>query len=113
RHPGWAGNEADMLLYPVDDAGLLALRRRESAALRRALAAADRADQVAVACWTRLALDARDERFATMDSAFSTYERLTELNEGLASYLQLRAAGRTTVEVPETRFAPSAVRNRI
>ena len=33
RHPGWVGNEADMLLYPVDDAGLLTLRRRESGCL--------------------------------------------------------------------------------
>ncbi|HEX6941078.1 MAG TPA: hypothetical protein VF158_16795, partial [Longimicrobiales bacterium] len=110
RHPGWVGNEGDMLLYPVDDARLLALRRRESAALRRALAAAD---DGSAACWTRLALEARRERFAAMDSAFSTYERLTELNEGLATYLQLRAAGRTTVEVPATGFPPAAVRDRI
>jgi len=110
RHTGWAGNEGDMLLYPVDDARLLALRRRESAALRYALAAADEAS---TACWTRLALEARGERFAAMDSAFSTYERLTELNEGLATYLQIRAAGRTTVEVPEAEFPPASVRDRI
>lgn len=113
RHPGWAGNEADMLLYPVDDAGLLALRRRESAALHRALAAADAADDAAAACWARLALDARRERFAAMAPPFSAYERLTELNEGLAMHLQLRVEGRTTVEVPEAGFPPAAVRNRI
>jgi len=109
RHPGWVGNEADLLLYPVADAGLLGLRRRESAALRRALAAADEAD---AACWARLALEARRERFAAMDSAFSAYERLTELNEGLATYIQLRVAGRTTVDIPEMEFPPAAVRTR-
>jgi len=109
RRPGWVGNEADLLLYPVTDAGLLGLRRRESAALRRALAAADEAD---AACWARVALEARRERFAAMDSAFSAYERLTELNEGLATYVQRRAAGRTTVDIPETEFPPAAARNR-
>lgn len=59
RHPGWRANEANLLTYPTDDAGLLALRRRESAALRRALAAADGADDATAACWTRLALEAR------------------------------------------------------
>ncbi len=112
RHPGWRANEANLLTYPTDDAGLLALRRRESAALRRALAAADGADDATAACWTRLALEARRERFAAMDSAFPAYERGTELNEGLAAYVELRAAGRTTVELPEGEFPPAAVRVR-
>lgn len=109
RHRNWAGNEAHMLTYPVDDVGLLALRRREAAALRRALAAADDAS---AACWTRLALDARRERFAAMDSVFPTYERRTELNEGLAVYIELVAAGRT-VDIPESEYPPAAVRQRV
>ena len=116
RHPGWRANEANLLTYPTDDAGLLALRRRESAALRRALAAADGAadgaDDAATACWTRLALEARRERFTAMDPAFAAYERGAEMNEGLAAYIELRAAGRTTVELPEAEFPPAAVRVR-
>ena len=82
------------------------------AALRRALNAANAADDAAAACWTGLALEARRGRFDAMDTAFSTYERLTELNEGLAAYLQLRAAEQKTVELPEAGFPPAAVRNR-
>jgi hypothetical protein len=110
RHPGWSGNEGDIFLYPTDDARLLGLRRLESAALRRALAAPNGAG---TACWARLALGFRRERFAGMDSAFSTYERLTELNEGLATYVQLLAAGRTTVEIPRAEFRATEVRDRI
>ena len=110
RHPAWVGNEGDLVLYPVDDARLLALRRLESAALRRALAQHDSAQG---ACGAAAALEYRRARFAAMDSAFVAYERLTELNEGLATYVQLRAAGRRTVEIPEREFAPEEVRLRI
>jgi hypothetical protein len=109
HHPTWSGNEGDLFLYPVDDARLLGLRRLESAALRRALGAPDSAG---VACWARLALGYRRERFAAMDTAFWMYERKTELNEGLAAYIQLRAAGKTTVEIPVTEFPPAQVRDR-
>lgn len=109
RHPGWSGNEGDLFLYPVDDPRLLELRRLESAALGRALGAADPAS---TACWARLALRFRRERFAGMDSAFSTYERLTELNEGLATYVQTIAGGRTTIEIPPSEFPPAKVRDR-
>lgn len=109
RHPGWSGNEGDLFLYPTDDVRLLGLRRLESAALRRALEARDTAG---VACWARLALGYRRERFAAMDLAFSTYERRTELNEGLATYVQLRATGKTTVEIPAAEFPPARIRDR-
>jgi hypothetical protein len=110
RHPGWSGNEADLFLYPVEDAGLLALRRMESEALRRALAGADAA---ATACWSRRALGFRRERFAGLAAPFSTYERLTERNEGLATYVQLRAGGRATVEIPAAEFPATEVRDRL
>ena len=112
RHPRWSANEADLLTYPTDDAGLLALRRRESAALRRALAALTGADDATAACWARLALEARRERFAAMEPAFAAYERGAEMNEGLAAYIEVRAAGRATVELPESGFPPAAVRVR-
>ncbi|HET9276224.1 MAG TPA: hypothetical protein VFN96_09150 [Gemmatimonadales bacterium] len=110
RHPGWSGNEGDLVLYPVDNAELLTLRRLESAALRRALAERDSAR---AACRAASALEYRRARFAAMDSAFVAYERLNELNEGLATWVQLRAAGQSTVEIPEREFAPEEVRLRI
>jgi hypothetical protein len=110
HHPGWIGNEGDLVLYPVSDPRLLTLRRLESAALRRALAERDSAR---AACRAAAALEYRRARFAAMDSAFVAYERLNELNEGLATWVQLRAAGRNTVEIPEREFAPEEVRLRI
>lgn len=109
RHPGWSGNEGDLLLYPFGDATLLALRRRESEELRRALTAVEAA---VAACHAGLAFAARWERFAAMDSAFSRYERASELNEGLATYVQLRALDRSTVEIPGAEWPATAVRDR-
>ncbi len=109
RHAGWSANEGDLLVYPVTNSELLASRRLESEALGRALANAENAG---AACWARVALQYRRERFGAMDSAFVAYERLTELNEGLAAYIQLRAAGGTTVTIPAEEFLPEAVRYR-
>ena len=110
RHPGWQGNEGDLLLYPIEDANLLALRRLETEALRAAL---DGTDPARTACLGRLVVDYRTQRFAAMDSAFSAYERGTELNEGLATYIQLLALGRTTVDIPPEEFPAADVRLRI
>jgi hypothetical protein len=109
HHPGWSGDESALFLYPTEDAQLLALRRLESAALRRALNAPD---GPRTACWARTAHNFRRRRFDEMDPAFSTYERLTELNEGLASYVQLLAAGKVIVEIPAVGFGPTEVRDR-
>ena len=109
RHPHWQANEVDLFLYPVDDADLLALRRLESEALREALATASPSR---AACLGRLTIEYRTKRFAAMDSAFSAYERGTELNEGLATYVELLALGRTTVDIPVGEFAAVDVRRR-
>ncbi len=109
HHPGWQANEGDLFLYPTDEARILARRRLETAALQRALAVSDRSR---VACWAWQALAFRGERFAGMDPAFAAYERGTELNEGLAAYVQLRATGRMNVEIPIDGFAATEVRRR-
>ncbi len=109
RHPGWQANEAALFMYPVDDAHLLSLRRLETEALRRAL---DASDGEGAACFAREALKRRDERFAAMDPDFAAYERGTELNEGLAAYVQARAVGRTTIDIPQKGFDPADVRRR-
>ena len=107
RHPSWQADEGALLLYPVDDAKLLGRRRLESEALRRALA-----DPGKAACWARQFLAFRRERFAGIDPAFAAYERGTELNEGLAQYIQLLAAGQTP-EIPADEFPAAEVRHRI
>lgn len=109
HHPGWSGNEGDLLVYPVTNADLLAARRLESEALRRALA---NGEDAGAACWARVALTYRRERFALLDSAFVAYERLTELSEGLAAYIQLKATGDSTVSIPPGEFLSEAVRYR-
>lgn len=109
EHPGWSANEGVLLLYPTDDAEVLAMRRLETAALGRAIAADAAGD---AACWARQALAHRRQRFAAMAAEFGAYERATELNEGLASYIQLIASGRTTVEIPEGGFEAGEIRQR-
>ncbi len=104
HHPEWQANEADLFVYPVDDAGLLMLRRTETEALRQAI-------EEMSPCWARLAMAMRAERFARMDSASIEYERRTELNEGLANYIQGRA-GDLSISLPPAGFDASNIRRR-
>ncbi len=109
HHPGWIGNEADLFTYPTDSADLLALRRQETQALRKALQAEDPQRR---SCWARTAITLRGQRYAQMEPAFADYERGTELNEGLATYVQMRVTGRMTVDLPAAEFKPGAIRQR-
>ncbi len=109
HHVGWTANEADLFLYPVDDPNLLALRRAETEFLRRALSATDSAKRM---CWAAAAIGTRRERFSTMKNPFSEYERRTELNEGLATYVQHRANGDTGVRGFDQEFSSDQVRQR-
>lgn len=106
-HPDWAANEASLFVYPVEDAALLNLSRLETEALRRAFA-----DPGAQICWAAQATQFRKRRFDTLDEAFVAYERGTELNEGLANYVQLKAAASPTPRIPEEGYAADAVRAR-
>lgn len=109
RHPSWQGNEADLFTYPVEDSTALALRREETDALARTLAAGA-ADSVR--CWARAFVDARDRRFVEVGPTAAAYERGTELNEGLAQYVERRAAGESprldAVDAPATRVRQRA-----
>jgi hypothetical protein len=110
HHPAWSANEVELFAYPVDDAALLALRRSESEALRRAVGSSEIDDAI---CWTRTAMDVRRERFARLPSGSATYERQSELNEGLPTYVEYRAIGEAGADVlPAEEFAPEAVRQR-
>ncbi len=110
RHPKWGGNEADLFTYPIDDPALLQLSRLEAESLRRALAAGDRRGS---ACWAAAALELRRRRFASLGESGATYERGTELKEGLARLVESRARGKSSEPViPENDFAPGDVRSR-
>jgi hypothetical protein len=85
KHPKWIANEVELFTYPIDDAEALALLRRETDALRAALDGNKSAAQ--------LALELRRQRFAKIGANAAAYERGSELNEGLATYVQHRIDG--------------------
>ena len=108
RHPNWGGNEVEQLVYPAEDTEVLAQRRLESMALRRALAANRRE----AGAWAARALAARQERFARLTDRSAAYERGTEMKEGLARYVETKGAGDGHSLLPESEFPPDAVRLR-
>lgn len=111
HHPGWGGDESVLFTYPDADVEALALRRLETEALRRALAARDAGARDG---WALAALLARRDRFARLPAPAVAYERGGELSEGLASYVQDRAlGGRLPLELPEHGYAPDALRLRV
>ncbi|HET6680132.1 MAG TPA: hypothetical protein VFG84_02960 [Gemmatimonadaceae bacterium] len=110
RHGTWTANEADLFTYPATDADLLSQRRLETQALRRALLSTDEAR---TRCLARLAMEIRVRRFAALGPSGTAYERGTELNEGLATYVERGAAGAPdSSALPVGPFAPDAVRQR-
>ena len=101
-------NEADLFLYPVDNAALLKLRRTETYALREALNAADKQEKIA---WAATTLEARRQRFEMVEVAFANYERSTELREGTALYIEHKVNAKT-LDLPAQGFAAPHVRQR-
>ncbi|MGH9670409.1 MAG: hypothetical protein ACRD3A_09885 [Terriglobales bacterium] len=90
-HPKWAANEADLFLYPVEDWDLLYRRWRETAGLVDALRSSNEIEARCAADW---ALLERQERFSKMSPGAVAYERGTELNEGLAQYVEYKSIGK-------------------
>src|SRR6185369_6768280 len=110
HHPTWTGNEAELFLYPVDDPDLLTGRRLETEALRRALAAPERHG---AACWASRAMEQRRGRFARMPAGSVAYERGSELNEGLAAFMEDMAQDRRTPDLPADGYGPDQVRQAV
>jgi hypothetical protein len=109
HHPGWLGDEMELFVYPMEAREPLILRREETQALRRALAAGD---PEATACWADLAGRFRKDRFGLLPKEAAAYERGTELNEGLASYVEGLALGETRMDLPADDFPVERVRDR-
>ena len=108
KHPGWSANEADAFTYSNTDVPGLAARRREYALLRLALGTKGKGDAT---CHLAVALSERNQRFARMNAEHAAYERKSELNEGLAQYVQWRAMGVSDARaVPDSLPEPGAVR---
>lgn len=112
HHPGWAGDEMELFVYPLEAKEPLALRRQETQALRRALAASTTGDIAATSCWADLAVRLRKERFALLPKEAVAYERGTELNEGLATYVEGLARGESGMDLPADDFPTEKVRDR-
>jgi hypothetical protein len=108
RHSTWQANEADLFTYPVERVDALALRRLETLALRRAI---DATVVDSMRCWSRAFLDARRAREMLIGPQAATYERATELNEGLARYVELRARQRR-VQLPAADYPADQPRLR-
>jgi hypothetical protein len=110
RHAGWQANELDLFAYPFDDAEVLRLRRLESEALRRA---ADPAAARDASCWASAAIGLRRARFARMPKGAVAYERASEFNEGLAEYVEARAARRRGSGLTAAEFDAEGIRHRV
>jgi hypothetical protein len=106
RHPTWGANEIELFSYPVEDETVLRHLDLEERALRLALEAAG---AETARCWTVVALKERRDRFARLTPGAIAYERGSELKEGLARYVQDRAAG---VEAEVEELAPEKIRDR-
>lgn len=110
QQPGWTADEGALMVYPVTDAVLLAHRRYETEALRRALEARTRAETV---IWIKAALAYRAGRFGELPEETSKYERGIELREGLAQYVQHKSIGRLgDTTLPADGYPAEDVRQR-
>jgi len=110
HHADWYGNVIDLFTYPSTDGGLLALRRLETEALRRAIGLESATER---ACWAGVALHLRQERFAALDSVHVAYERGLELNEGLATYVEMRVHGTSDPGIPPAGYGADGIRQRV
>lgn len=110
RHPDWTVNELARFQYPATDAQQLFDRRLETMALYRSVNATTPEQ---VECWLRTALILRRKRMSNLPPAVAAYERGIELQEGLARYVERRAAGtRSPVEIAPEGYPPEDVRGR-
>lgn len=105
----WGANEVHLFTYPVDNSHLLALRRLETEALRRAFETGEIEETRA---WALCALGLRGKRFALMDPASQEYEKGIEAMEGTASFIQSIVEGREQPHLPDDGFDAEDVRNR-
>jgi len=109
NHPDWRPNDGFLFNYPLDTPEMLALRRMEVGAFRRAVTA--QSDKEASG-WLKEALKWRDKRFSLMDDTLVNYEGELQRFEGLADYIEKTIRGSDMTQIPvEPGFAPAAIRH--
>lgn len=91
RHEDWRPNEAILFGYPMDTVERLILRRKEMGAFVKALEAENKET---VTGWAAAALRYREERFSLLDPAARDYENELQRFEGLADYVERKAANK-------------------
>ncbi|HEV2107116.1 MAG TPA: hypothetical protein VGR16_02545, partial [Thermomicrobiales bacterium] len=110
HYPDWGANEAELFMYPHDDARLAALQRLEVTALRRSLTAMHGGESRA---WAARVIQTRRERYKTLPEGARAYERETERFEGLASYVEGKLLTNTSLTIlSEDQLGVGQVRRR-
>ncbi len=89
HYPGWGADEADLLIWPWDDAANIARSTHELSVLHAATAAPNDETCLELA---RQALATRWDRFATLPAEARGYEDAVELVEGTAHWVEYRTA---------------------
>jgi len=107
RHPEWKPNDGVLLSYPLDTRDSLTQRNQELEALRLAVRYFAPGD----IGWAKTAFFLRAQRTAGLNAALVQYEREIRRLEGLAEYVEYKAAGKPEAEgrLP-LGFAPKAIR---
>lgn len=109
HHKRWTANEAELFTYPFTDTAQFAMQRGELEALQRAL----RSGREKGRCWARVAMQIREQRLSVQSPGAAEFERKTELNEGLPTYVEKSAVGVSDTNlVTRTRYGPGSVRQR-
>ena len=109
NHPDWRPNDGYLFNYPLDTPEMLALRRMEVEAFRRAVTAQSDKD---ASGWLNEALKWRDKRYRFMDDPLVDYEGELQRFEGLADYIEKTIRGSDQTQIPvDPGFAPAAIRH--
>jgi hypothetical protein len=109
KHPDWRPNDGHLFNYPLDTPEMLALRRLETEALRRAVSAQIHEE---ASGWVKEALRWRDKRHHLLDDVLIQYEGELQRFEGLAEYIECMSGGKDLTRIPvDPGFAPGAIRH--
>lgn len=109
KHTDWRPNDGYLFNYPLDTPDMLALRRMETEAIRRAVVAQSHKE---VYGWVREAFKWRDKRYPLLDDVLIQYEGELQRFEGLAEYIEYKSGSRDLTRIPvDPGFAPGAIRH--
>jgi hypothetical protein len=109
KHADWRPNDGHLFNYPMDTPEMLALRKMEVEAFRRAVSA-ERPEEVSG--WASEALMWRNKRHHLLEGALALYEGELQRFEGLADYIECISGEKDIRQLPvDPGFAPGAIRH--